>query len=91
MRGQPRGDGARIAAVRVPALLRDAALLHALQGGHVGAVASAGELRSTRDLVLVSGRPLVADHRRLGGDALLPLVTRRPLGTRLMTPRHISR
>lgn len=90
MRSQPRGDGVRIAAFRVPALLGDAALLHALLGGPVGAVAPAGEVRSTRDLDrLVSGGPLLARRRLV--NALLPLVTRRPLGARLMTPRHIPR
>jgi len=99
VRGQPRSDGARVAAVRVPALLGDATLLRALRGGSVGTLASAGEMRSTRnDLELwVSGgsilgrrESLLAGRRHLV-DALLPLVTRRPLGTRLMTSRHIPR
>lgn len=48
VRGQPRGDGARIAAVGVPALLGDALVRVALQSGHVGAVAPAGRMMLLR-------------------------------------------
>lgn len=50
MRGQPRGDGSWVTAVRVSSLLDDA-FLRSPRGGHVGAVTSDGAgLRSTGDL-----------------------------------------
>lgn len=61
VRGQPRGDGSRVAAVRVPSLLGDAFLLS--KGGHVGAVAPDGMLRSTDDLGLDPGGSIL-DSRR---------------------------
>lgn len=52
MRDQPRGDGTRITAVRVPSLLDDA-LFDVPRCGHVGAVTpDGGGLRSTDTLVL---------------------------------------
>lgn len=54
VRGQPRGDGSWIAAIRVPSLLDDA-FFHSPRGGHVGAITSDGGLRSTNDFGLDPG------------------------------------
>lgn len=96
VRGQPRGDGARIAAVGVSALFGNAFVRVALQSGHIGAVAPAcGMLRSADALdpfglddlgrSILGGwtrlRPLLAARRRRRlVDALLSLVPRRSLG-----------
>src|SRR5436309_2373737 len=84
--GQPRGDGSRVAAIRMPSLLDDA-LLRVPRGGHVGAVTpNGGRLRPTGGLV--PGGSILG--RRLVADAILPLVPRRSLQSRrLMSPRQV--
>lgn len=95
VRGQPRGDGARVAAVRVPSLL-DAALVVARQGGHVGAVAPGAGRASRNDQLRIDpddggsrilrggdGRARLGrpllNTRRRLVHAVLPLIPRRSL------------
>lgn len=75
MRGQPRGDGSWITAVRVSSLLDDAFLCSPREG-HVGAVTSDGAgLRSTGNLG--SGRSILGGGScRRFVDGFLSLVPR---------------
>jgi len=59
VRGQPRGDRLRVAAVRVPSLFSDA-LLWPLKNGYVGAVTPHGVVRSTNDLGYKSGGSIIS-------------------------------
>lgn len=91
VRGQPRGDGSWITAVRVSSLLNDA-FLRSSHGSHVGAVTSDGVgLRSTGNL----GGSILGwgSCRHCLVDTFLSLVPRRSFdgSRRLLSPWHVFR